>query len=103
MSDLKDYEVRTTSGYVTTIQYSDADAKLRGLLGKDVDAESAKASGRKASQAAAKKKAAEDAAAKKAAEAAEAAAKEKAAAEAAAGAKGGPVPANKQAPPPADK
>ncbi|MGP5725851.1 hypothetical protein ACTXOR_08685 [Arthrobacter rhombi] len=90
MSELKEYEVRTASGYVTTFQYNDADAKLRGLLGKDKNAEAAKASDKAtAKKAAAAKKAAEKEAA------------DKAAAEEAA--KAGPVRANKQAPAPENK
>lgn len=90
MSVLKEYEVRTASGYVTTFQYNDADAKLRGLLGKDKNAEAAKASDKAtAKKAAAAKRAAEKEAA------------DKAAAEEAA--KAGPVPANKQAPAPENK
>src|SRR5699024_5159143 len=103
---LKKYEVRTTSGYVTTIQYSDADAELRGLLGKDVETaklEAAQAAA--AAKEAEKQKRAAAAAAKKAAEEAAEAAKtegdkpDPAAAET----KAAPAPANKQAPAPADK
>ena len=90
MSELKKYEVRTASGYVTTFQYSDADAKLRGLEGKDV------ASVRAAAQAEAEAKAVEvERAAQEAAVKAKAAEAEKA--------KATPAPSNKQASKPANK
>lgn len=100
MSGLKEYEVRTTSGYTTTFQYSDADAKLRGLLGKDVDSVAKANARQEAAKAAEKAKRAVAAAAKKAEE--EAAAKTAADANPE-GAKAGQPPANKQAPAPANK
>lgn len=101
MSELKKYEVRTASGYVTTIQYSDADAKMRGLLGKDVEAV------RAAAQAEAKAKESKAKAARAAKEAKDA----EAAIEAAKAqgtppvtpVKGAPAPANKQASAPENK
>jgi hypothetical protein len=90
MSELKQYQVTTDTGYTTTFQFSDEDAKERGLLGKDVE-----------SVAAAKvKEEADAAAAAKALADAEAEAKAKADAEAAAAAK---VDAEKQAAAPQNK
>lgn len=96
MSELKKYEVRTASGYLTTFQYSDADAKLRGLEGKDV------ASVRAAAQAEAEERAAEvERAARDAAEKAKEAAAQKA--KEAENTKAAPAPSNKQASKPANK
>lgn len=42
MPSLKQYEITNDRGYTTTIKLSDADAKKRGLLGKDIDSEAKK-------------------------------------------------------------
>ena len=36
MSNLKKYEVTTPSGYLSTLKLSDADAKAKGLLGREL-------------------------------------------------------------------
>ncbi|WXW93144.1 hypothetical protein SEA_BRAYBEAST_7 [Arthrobacter phage BrayBeast] len=86
---LKKYEVTTDSGYTTTLQLSDEDAKERGLKGKDIESVAA-------AQADAKATAEAEAQAKADAEA-------KAAAEAEAQAKQASTPQNKQAKPASDK
>lgn len=95
MAELKKYDITTDSGYTTTLQLSDEDAKARGLKGKDtasVAAAAAKAA--EAEKEAAARAAAEQEAADKAA--VEAAAK-------AAAEKQAPVPRNKQAKPAGSK
>lgn len=80
---LKQYEVTTDSGYTTTLQLSDEDAKERGLKGKDIESVAA---------------AQTDAEAKANAEA-----EAKAAPDAEAQAKQASTPQNKQAKPASDK
>lgn len=74
MAELKKYDVKTGGGYATTLRLSDEDAKVRGLLGKDIEsvarlkAEAVEAAEKEAADKAAAEAAATEAAEKEAAE-----------------------------------